>query len=71
MEFISFAMLAGFIGMKHGIDGDHVAAIADMVGAEKKRQKQVSLGLMYAIGHGFIVVIYWFSHYLFWCKSSP
>ncbi|MFB4164092.1 High-affinity nickel-transporter [Alteribacillus sp. JSM 102045] len=56
LEFISFAFLAVFIGMKHGMDGDHVAAIADMVGTENKRKKQVSLGVMYAFGHGLIVL---------------
>ncbi|MGG1575192.1 High-affinity nickel-transporter [Fictibacillus sp. NRS-1165] len=55
MELITFAMLAIFIGMRHGLDGDHVAAIADMVGSEKKRRRQLSLGIMYALGHGAIV----------------
>lgn len=57
MEFLTFAFLAVLIGMRHGVDGDHVAAIADMVGSEKKRRKQVSLGIMYAFGHGLIVLI--------------
>jgi high-affinity nickel-transport protein len=57
MEFIMFALLAVFIGMKHGIDGDHVAAIADMVGSEQRKKKQLTLGVMYAIGHGMIVMV--------------
>lgn len=57
MELITFALLAVMIGIRHGIDGDHVAAIADMVGSEEQKRKQVSLGIMYAIGHGFIVLI--------------
>jgi high-affinity nickel-transport protein len=57
MELITFAFLAILIGMRHGMDGDHVAAIADMVGSEKQKRKQVSLGIMYAFGHGVIVLI--------------
>ncbi|MDQ1003640.1 high-affinity nickel permease [Neobacillus niacini] len=57
MELITFAFLAVMIGMRHGIDGDHVAAIADMVGSEPQKRKQVSLGILYAIGHGLIVLI--------------
>lgn len=57
LELLSFAMLAILIGIKHGFDADHVAAIADMVGAEQKREKQVQLGVMYAIGHGSVVLL--------------
>jgi high-affinity nickel permease len=57
LEFITFAFLAILIGMRHGMDGDHVAAIADMVGSEDRKRKQVSLGIMYAFGHGFIVLV--------------
>lgn len=57
MEFVVFALLAIFIGMRHGMDGDHVAAIADMVGSEHQKKKQLTLGVMYAIGHGMIVMV--------------
>ncbi|SEB13651.1 high-affinity nickel-transport protein [Thalassobacillus cyri] len=57
MEIITFALLAVLIGMRHGMDGDHIAAIADMVGTESKKKRQVSLGVMYACGHGIIVLI--------------
>ncbi|MFX3623845.1 MAG: High-affinity nickel-transporter [Ectobacillus sp.] len=57
MELMMFALLAILVGMRHGLDGDHVAAIADMVGSEERRRRQVSLGVLYALGHGFIVLI--------------
>jgi high-affinity nickel-transport protein len=57
LEFVTFALLAVLIGMRHGMDGDHVAAIADMVGSEEQKRKQVSLGIMYAFGHGLIVLV--------------
>ncbi len=57
MKIFTFALLAILLGMKHGVDGDHVAAIADMVGSEDKKRKQISLGVMYAVGHGAIVFL--------------
>lgn len=50
-------MMAIFLGIRHGMDSDHVAAIADMVGSEPHRKRQVSLGMMYAFGHGSIVFL--------------
>ncbi|MDQ0201165.1 hypothetical protein [Neobacillus ginsengisoli] len=49
MGLITFAILAVLIGMRHGMDGDHVAAIADMVGSEQQKRKQVFLGAMQLI----------------------
>ncbi|OPX02234.1 High-affinity nickel-transporter [Geobacillus proteiniphilus] len=57
MEWASYVMLAIFLGMRHGMDSDHVAAIADMVGSESRRRQQLALGIMYAIGHGAIVFV--------------
>lgn len=57
MEWIAFTCLTILLGMKHGMDGDHVAAIADMVGSAGQKRKQVLLGVMYAFGHGFIVFL--------------
>jgi high-affinity nickel permease len=57
MEIITYSLLAILIGMRHGMDGDHVAAIADMLGSEKQKRKQLSLGMMYAFGHSSIVLI--------------
>ncbi|WP_026582455.1 HoxN/HupN/NixA family nickel/cobalt transporter [Bacillus sp. J33] len=56
MELVSFALLSILIGIRHGLDSDHVAAIADMIGSEGQRNKQVTLGVMYAVGHGAIVL---------------
>ncbi|PWW32089.1 high-affinity nickel-transport protein [Cytobacillus oceanisediminis] len=57
MELVTFALLSVLIGIRHGLDSDHVAAIADMIGSEGQRNKQLSLGVMYAIGHGAIVLV--------------
>ncbi|CAM3812781.1 sulfite exporter TauE/SafE family protein [Cytobacillus oceanisediminis] len=57
MELMTFAFLSILIGIRHGLDSDHVAAIADMIGSEGQRNKQLSLGVMYAVGHGAIVLV--------------
>ncbi|WP_202081140.1 High-affinity nickel-transporter [Caldalkalibacillus salinus] len=56
MELMSFALFAIMVGMRHGVDGDHIAAIADMVGSEEEKSRQVTLGVMYACGHGMMVL---------------
>lgn len=56
MEILTFALLAILIGIRHGVDGDHLAAIADMVGTESQKKRQITLGVMYAFGHGLIVL---------------
>jgi high-affinity nickel permease len=57
LEILSFTAFALLIGFRHGMDSDHVAAIADMVGAEKQRVRQIKMGVMYALGHGAIVLV--------------
>jgi high-affinity nickel permease len=57
MEIVTFSLLAVLFGIRHGMDADHIAAIADMVGSENQKRKQVQLGVMYAAGHGLIVLM--------------
>lgn len=57
LEMLSFTFFAVLIGFRHGMDSDHVAAIADMVGAEQQRSRQIRMGVMYALGHGAIVLV--------------
>lgn len=56
-ELVSFSLFAILIGFRHGMDSDHIAAIADMVGAEHQRNRQLRMGITYALGHGAVVVI--------------
>jgi high-affinity nickel permease len=57
LEVVTFSFLAILFGVRHGMDADHIAAIADMVGTENQRKRQVKLGIMYAVGHGLIVLV--------------
>ena len=44
------------LGLRHGIDWDHIAAIADVTGTETNRGKAARLGTLYALGHASVVV---------------
>jgi high-affinity nickel-transport protein len=49
------------LGVKHGIDWDHIAAIVDIAGAGSTvvagRRRALGLCLMYALGHAFVVAV--------------
>jgi high-affinity nickel-transport protein len=61
---------AFLLGLRHGIDWDHIAAILDIVGSAntvksqhqfipiKISQNSLILSLAYAIGHGLIVIVF-------------
>ncbi len=44
------------LGLRHGIDWDHIAAIADVTGTETNRGRAARLGTLYALGHASVVV---------------
>lgn len=43
------------LGLRHGIDWDHIAAIADLSGSTKSRRRGFLLSMTYAVGHGAVV----------------
>jgi high-affinity nickel-transport protein len=55
----SFGLLvSGFwFGVRHGIDWDHIAAIADITGSQDERRRAIWLGTLYALGHALVVLI--------------
>ena len=57
MEWISMLILSAVLGVRHGFDPDHMAAITDMVGSHDKVKRGMTLGLMYAMGHGLVVLL--------------
>jgi len=53
---VPLAVLTTFaIGLRHGLDWDHIAAITDITGAELRRRRAAALALLYAAGHGVMV----------------
>ncbi|MFN3974155.1 MAG: hypothetical protein ACK4K2_02595 [Dehalococcoidia bacterium] len=45
------------LGLRHGIDWDHIAAIADITSAQPTRLRGFLMGTVYALGHAFVVVV--------------
>jgi len=43
------------LGLRHGFDWDHIAAIADLSGAAENRRRGFVLSMLYAVGHGLVV----------------
>src|SRR5688572_27978347 len=56
LPVVPLAVLTTFaIGLRHGLDWDHIAAITDITGAELRRRRAAALALLYAAGHGVMV----------------
>lgn len=45
------------LGLRHGVDWDHIAAITDVTGTQPERIKAMRLGALYALGHATVVVL--------------
>ena len=44
------------LGLRHGVDWDHIAAITDVTGVQPDRRRAIWLGSLYAIGHASVVI---------------
>ncbi|MBX6394806.1 MAG: hypothetical protein IRY98_03630 [Alicyclobacillaceae bacterium] len=49
--------LALVLGFRHGVDWDHVAAIADLVAGERRWRRGLWLAMLYAFGHSAAVCV--------------
>jgi ABC-type nickel/cobalt efflux system permease component RcnA len=45
------------LGIRHGVDWDHIAAIADLSGTAETRRRGLVLSLLYALGHAAVVLM--------------
>lgn len=58
MEFIGLLVLSILLGLRHGVDLDHVAALADITGGGPgSKQERMKLSLWYAGGHEAVVFV--------------
>lgn len=59
MAGITWALLGAsyLLGLRHGFDWDHIAAITDITSSQGDRRRALWFSLLYALGHGFIVVV--------------
>lgn len=55
---LGVALFGFLLGARHGLDWDHFAAIADLVGVPGQgNRRSFALALFYCIGHGAIIVL--------------
>jgi len=52
---IGLLLTALGLGLRHGIDWDHIAAIADLSSSAESRRRGFFLSMTYALGHGVVV----------------
>ncbi len=51
-------LLTSFVlGLRHGVDWDHLAAIADLTGSAGDRRRGFALSSLYAAGHALVVLV--------------
>lgn len=53
---IGLLVAALLLGLRHGIDWDHIVAITDMAATQPSRRRGIVLGTMYVLGHAAVVV---------------
>ena len=54
---LGLAVLGLGLGLRHGIDWDHIAAITDVTSAQPSRARGLVMGTLYALGHASVVVM--------------
>lgn len=54
---VGVILSAFFFGFRHGIDWDHIAAIADIAGSQDDRRSAMFFGTLYALGHALVVFL--------------
>lgn len=53
---IGLLLSALFLGMRHGVDWDHIAAITDLTATQESPRRGLFLGTIYALGHALVVL---------------
>ena len=45
------------LGLRHGIDWDHIAAISDVTSSQHSHRRSLGMGTLYALGHAAVVIL--------------
>jgi high-affinity nickel-transport protein len=53
---VGLLVAAFWLGVRHGIDWDHIAAITDITGTQDDRRPAIIFGTLYALGHALVVL---------------
>lgn len=54
---VGLALTALLLGLRHGVDWDHIAAITDLAATQDSPRRGVVVGTLYALGHGIVVLV--------------
>ena len=52
---IALIALALVVGMRHGVDWDHIAAISDITSTQSSKKRGILQSFLYAVGHASVV----------------
>ena len=53
---VGLVVAALLLGLRHGIDWDHIVAITDIAATQDSRRRGMFLGTLYVLGHALVVV---------------
>ncbi len=48
---------AFFLGLRHGIDWDHIVAISDIAATQESKRRGLFVGTLYVLGHAAVVIV--------------
>ncbi len=69
---LQLALLScALLGLRHGFDYDHLAAISDITSVQKGWREGMRLGLLYALGHALTVAVLGAAVILFHVRIPP
>src|SRR5713226_9954289 len=58
LPILGAILFASILGVRHGLDWDHLTAIADLVGVPGQRtRRSLGLALWYCLGHGTVILV--------------
>ena len=68
---IGLLLTALVLGIRHGIDWDHIAAITDITSSQESHRDSIVFGTLYALGHALVVFLIGSAAILIGAKLPP
>ena len=54
---IGLVAAAFLLGLRHGIDWDHIVAISDIAATQESKRRGVFVGTLYVVGHASVIIL--------------
>jgi high-affinity nickel-transport protein len=54
---IGLVVAAFLLGLRHGIDWDHIVAISDIAATQQSKRRGVLVGTLYVVGHAAVIIV--------------